>query len=282
MEGPELIVKTLSNFDNVTDKFKNTWQYHSRSDHHSKTCCFAILFDLLRQCSELRRHASEGTIGFGINHTFHDFAQNKKKDLDLVICKPADAKESGPTLPDFAARYRLRMTREQLDFISGFPAFQSVTVGSALIAIEAKAAMTAHVRACPRLHDELNSSHNIVHGHDETSIAAGIALVNLSDTFVSSDLNKWSLVDHPPSVSKHRQPKDAEKVIETIRGLKRRSDTSGSGFDAVAVMVVKCRNDGSAVELISDTPAPGRNDIFEYASLINRVCARYRSRFPLQ
>jgi uncharacterized RmlC-like cupin family protein len=37
-------------------------------------------------------------------------------------------------------------------------------VGAVLIALEAKACMTAHVKALPRLYDELNSSHQCVHG----------------------------------------------------------------------------------------------------------------------
>ena len=283
MDGPKLIVDTLSRVGNVVDKHGNAWQYHSRSDHHSKTICFAVLIDLLRHCPELQRHARDGLIGFGINHTFYDFTQEKKKDLDLVVCKPARADDSGPTLLEFADRFHLKLSDDQKSFLEGFPAFQNVTVGSALIALEAKAAMTAHVRACPRLHDELNSSHNIVHGHDETSVAAGLVLVNVSDTFVSSDLNKWSLKDHKAVISRHRQPKDAQKVVDTIKGLKRRSGTTDAGFDALSILIVDCKNDGTRVELVEDRPpAVTDADIFHYTSMINRICARYRSRFPLK
>ncbi len=282
MDGPRLIVQTLSKLNNVTDKYGNEWQYHSRSDHHSKTICYAILIDLLRHCPEMCRHAKEGAIGFGINHTFQDFAQNKRKDLDLVICKPMSEDDEGAQLSQRVEQHGLALTDEQWEFVNGFPLFQNVRVGSTLVAIEAKAAMTAHVRARPRLHDELNSSHNIIHGHDETAVAAGLVMINVSDEFISSDMNKWSLEEHAANVSKHRQPVDTEKVVETVKRLPRRADTSGAGFDAVSIIVVKCRNDGSPVELVKSPPAPGDSDIFHYASMINRICARYRSRFPLE
>lgn len=44
------------------------WQYHPRSDHHSKAVCWAILFDLLQASSLMREHARDGLIAFGINH----------------------------------------------------------------------------------------------------------------------------------------------------------------------------------------------------------------------
>jgi hypothetical protein len=53
MNGPDILVRTLSR-TNVSDKYGNPWQYHSRSDHHSKVACWGIVFDLLRSSSLLR------------------------------------------------------------------------------------------------------------------------------------------------------------------------------------------------------------------------------------
>ena len=64
-------------------------QYHSRSDHHSKLCCWAIAFDLLATSSLLRQHVAEGKVCIGVNHTMVDFKTNRKKNLDLVIARPA-------------------------------------------------------------------------------------------------------------------------------------------------------------------------------------------------
>jgi hypothetical protein len=47
MFGPEILVRTLSKATRV-DRSGNRWQYHSRSDHHSKVACWGIIFDLLR------------------------------------------------------------------------------------------------------------------------------------------------------------------------------------------------------------------------------------------
>ena len=41
VDGPEILVNMLSQ-PRVPDKFRNLWQYHSSSDHHSKVawdCC---------------------------------------------------------------------------------------------------------------------------------------------------------------------------------------------------------------------------------------------------
>ena len=88
MHGPDIIARTLS----VRRPFgpsKQMLQYHSRSDHHSKLCCWAIAFDLLSTSSLLRQHVAEEKVCIGVNHTMVDFKTSRKKDLDLVIARPA-------------------------------------------------------------------------------------------------------------------------------------------------------------------------------------------------
>src|SRR5215213_4376206 len=85
MLGPTLLSRTLSR-PTRRDKFGNAWQYHSRSDHHSKVVCWAVTVDLLARCPLLRRHVEDGTVGFGVNHTMVDFVHDRRKDLDLVLC----------------------------------------------------------------------------------------------------------------------------------------------------------------------------------------------------
>ena len=65
MLGPTILAKTLTK---GTKKGENIWQYHSRSDSHSKVACWTVLFDLLQECPIFRRHADEGKIGFRVNH----------------------------------------------------------------------------------------------------------------------------------------------------------------------------------------------------------------------
>jgi hypothetical protein len=83
MFGPEILVRTLSKATRV-DRFGNRWQYHSRSDHHSKVACWGIVFDLLHNSPLLKRHVEEGRVYFGINHEMRDFVHDRKKNLDLA------------------------------------------------------------------------------------------------------------------------------------------------------------------------------------------------------
>jgi hypothetical protein len=281
MHGPTIIAETLSRPDNVTDRRGNHWQYFSRSDRHSKTACWAFLFDLLQHCALLRSQVASGEVGFGINHEMRDFKQNKKKDLDLVICRPGGPKAvKAKSFAELADEYQLVLNREQRRLLDKLPGLESVPVGSVLIALEAKAAMTSHVKACPRLYDELNSSHLIVHGDSQVAIAAGLVLVNFADRFISPDSNKKDLTIEAASISKHKQPHDAEAVLKTVQKLPRRSDSKESGFDGIAAVVISCFNDGSPVQLVTEPPAPPADDILHYDSLVHRMSHLYRSRFP--
>ena len=85
MYGPEILVRTLSKLTRE-DRYGNQWQYHSRSDHHSKVACWGIIFDLLCTSSLLQRHVATGRVYFGINHEMRDFEHDRKKNLDLVLC----------------------------------------------------------------------------------------------------------------------------------------------------------------------------------------------------
>ena len=75
-----------------------------------------------------------------------------------------------------------------------------------LLALEAKACMTEHGKARPRLYDELSSSHLTVHGANDAAIAAAFVMVNAATSFISPDRNKWDLSRHDPVVNEHRQP----------------------------------------------------------------------------
>ena len=283
MDGPNIIIKTLSQRNNVTDRRGNHWQYFSRSDHHSKTICWAFLFDLLQHCRLLREHASKGLIGFGINHQMRDFKLDKKKDLDLVICRSRPGTVDRRAQKSFAGLadvYKLSLSSEDRLRLSELPVVDEVPVGNVLIALEAKAAMTSHVKACPRLFDELNSSHQIVHGDSGVAIAAGLVLINFADKFISPDSNKVDLSKHLPEISTHKQPHDTQRTLDTVYKLPRRSSATEAGFDGIAAIVIECQNDGQPVKLVRQPPAPPEGDIWQYDSLVSRICHLYQSRFP--
>ena len=292
MYGPDILVRTLSKPTSGTGSSKfahgNEWQYHSRSDRHSKIACWALVFDVMRHCSLLREHAAEGKVGLGINHEMHDFRNNKKKNLDLVICTRAPLESSGGSkggarkAPDFAAlaaAYGIDLTPQESNDLAALPALARSGVSSVLVATEAKAAMTAHQKARPRLHDELTSSHQTIHGDNSEAIAAGIVLVNAANTFVSPDRNEWPLGSVPTRVSVHKD-NAATLVLEGLEKLQCRAKIDDDGFDAVGVLVIACRNDGSAIRVVSESPpAPGPTANFDYSRFVRRLAQLYATRF---
>ncbi len=279
MHGPEILVRTLSKTTRE-DRYGNRWQYHSRSDHHSKVACWGIVFDLLGASSLLRRHVEGGRVHFGINHEMRDFVHDRKKNLDLVLCTASSAgdRPSIQTLGWMAEEYGIELTGEERMELEALPALRRAPVGSVLMALEAKACMTAHQRALPRLYDELNSSHLTVHGATDQAIAAGFAMVNIANRYLSPDLNKKNRATDP-EWSTHDQPRDASLAIDKIQQLPKRSKTGDTGYDALAIVVVNCANDGSPVDSIETPPAPQPGDIYHYASMIDRLAHIYATRF---
>ncbi|NBB51006.1 hypothetical protein GVN24_22255 [Rhizobium sp. CRIBSB] len=279
MYGPRILARTLSLYTRE-DRYGNRWQYHSRSDHHSKVACWGIVFDLLTKTPLLQRHVAEGRVFFGINHEMRDFVHDRKKNLDLVLCTPlsGEAPAVGVGLDVMAGQYGIILTDEERQKLATLPALKRAPVGSVLMALEAKACMTAHQRALPRLYDELNSSHLTVHGSSDQAIAAGFAMVNIAETYLSPDLNKKNRATDP-EWSKHNQPRDATLAVDKIRQLPKRAKTGDTGYDALAIVVIDCPNDGSDVSLVETTPAPKPGEIYHYDSMIDRLAHIYATRF---
>lgn len=292
MHGPGILARTLTRPSRGASKpyqFGNEWQYHSRSDRHSKVACWGLTFDLLLACPLLRQHVEQGKVALGINHELRDFRNNKKKNLDMVLCRATDSVSSGGSksgargATDFAGlaeAYGVELTTGERGDLRKLPVLPIASVANVLVATEAKAAMTAFLKARPRLKDELTSSHQTIHGDNEYAIAAGLVIVNAAATFVSPDMNKHDLRVVPAVVSKHRQPDDALKVIDGLRDLQRRSSVGDSGFDGLGVVAIDCANDGSRIVHVSKhPPAPSRTDDFDYERFVHRLAQLYSTRF---
>ncbi len=280
MFGPEILVRTLSSRMSDPDKYGNRWQYHPQSDHHSKVVCWGVIFDLLRTSQLLRRHVEAGSVRFGINHKMNDFVQDRDKDLDLVPCTPSSAhsKRSPMTLATLVDKYGILLSPAERAELDRLPTLQEAHVGGVLMALEAKACMTAHQRALPRFYDELNSSHQTIHGATDQAIAAGLAMVNMAEDYLSPNLNKANRASSP-DWSHHKQPRDASLAIAKAEQLPRRSRLGDVGFDAFATIVIDCRNDGSTVDLVTTPPAPQPGTIYHYATMIDRLGHIYATRF---
>lgn len=275
MRGESIIVRSIG-AARISDKFGNVWQYHSRSDRHSKIACWAILFDLLQNCPLLRQHIEKDKVAFGVNHEMRDFRQNKKKDLDLVLSGRRE--ESGATFADFVTKWGVVLDEEETKVLASLPALKKATVASVFMALEAKACMTEHIKAIPRLNDELSSSFQTIHGDTGNAIAAGFVMINCADTFISSDRHSKKVRAGKYTITPHRQPHAADRVVEAVMKIPRRSDSAGYGFDAVGITMVQCRNDGSEVTI--DAEANARvPEIARYSTLIERLSHLYATKY---
>jgi hypothetical protein len=206
-----------------------------------------------------------------------DFVNDRKKNLDLVLCTPGGT-ATNETLGSIATAYDIELTERERLVLEGLPKLVRAPVGSVVMALEAKACMTAHQRALPRLYDELNSSHLTVHGASEQAIAVGFTMVNVADRYLSPDLNKKNRATDP-EWSEHKQPRDAQLAVGKIQQLPRRSKVGDAGYDALSIVVIDMPNDGTPVRLVKGPPAPQQGDIYYYDSMIARLSGIYATRF---
>jgi hypothetical protein len=276
--GPGLLVASLVPHD--VGRSPNRWQYHPRSDHHSKIACWGLLLDLLDNCALLREHAQRGLVGYGINHEMRDYRTARKKNLDLVVCRPrSGAAGRRISFAEQSAALGVVFDTDAERALARLPPLVQMPVGAVHVALEAKACMTAFGKARPRLYDELNSSHLAIHGNSPHTIAAGLAMVNAASRFLSPILNPFDITAQPPVWSNHVQPRDAASVIDKLRELPRRSRDPEEGYDALAIVVVDCRNDGTPVSLLTDAPAPTAGDVHQYEMAVHRVAQLYEQKF---
>lgn len=279
MHGPAILARTITPL-RWFGKTGYRAQYHQQSDHHSKVISWALMFDLMLESELMRRHVADGKVVAGVNHVMSDFTTARKKTLDLVIARPGAPGHEGRTFAQIAERYGILLTDEEVALLASLPVLREGIVGSVLVALEAKAAMTAHTKARPRLYDELNSSHATVHGAADHAVAAAAVLVNAAQDFLTFDLNKFGVETPPPlTFQKHNQPADAKGVITKLQELPRRSSTGAFGFDAVGIIVLDIRNDGSEVTVVDGTPAPEPTSDYHYEQMVRRVVSHYNFRF---
>jgi hypothetical protein len=240
------------------------------------------MFDLIEDCSLLRSHLEAGKVAIGINHTMRDFARDREKNLDLVVCRAATTdrprvKGRPQTFAELVEPYTIELIEAERAKLSAMPTAPLAQPATVLMALEAKACMTEFGKARPRLYDELNSSHLTIHGDTNSAIAAGFALINAADSFVSPLRNPWPLGSHPTVVNRHNQPRDLRSVAAKLAQLRRRSRPDEEGFDALAIAVMQCANDGSAVALRANTG--DYSDVYDYGANVSRLAHIYATRF---
>jgi hypothetical protein len=271
LTGEAIITRSIT-AGRIPDKFGNLWQYHSRSDRHSKVCCWAILFDFLRCCPLLRDHVEREKVTFGINHQLRDFKQNRKKNLDLVLC--TGRSEIATTFAEYGEKHGVQLDARERGWLGDLPVLRRASVTNVLVALEAKACMTEHVKALPRLHDEMSSSHQTIHGDTGGAIAAGYVLINCADSFASPDRNKRRIRSGKATPNHHKQDACAMRTLDALMKLPRRSSENEQGFDALGISMIRCANDRTPV-VVDDAANAKVPDIVAYASFIHRLSHLY-------
>lgn len=246
------------------------WQYHSRGGRHSLTACWGVMFDLLANSALLRQHVSDGKVIFGLDHKMHDYAANRAKNLDLVVARPHHAGWTRKRRPrhfsELPGLFDMEVTGEQRARLAALPDPVEGAVGAVHLALEAKACMTAFSKSYPRLYDELNSSHAVIHGASNRALAVGLAIINVADEFVSPVGKR----------NRHNQPQDALGAIAKVEQLPRRSGDEGVGYDGLGIVLVDLANDGSPVSHADRPPVPVN---YEYERMIVRIANEYDVRF---
>lgn len=277
MDGPDILAQTLSVPARTRSKDPQLWQYHSRGARHSITPCWGVLLDAMRESAVLRDHVTQGKVVFGLDHRMHDFAADRPKNLDLVIARPSsDGGRTGKTFRDLPELYEIQLNSEQRARMDALPNPEEGPVGAALLALEAKAMFTAFGKSYPRFYDELNSSHRAIHGSSNNALAVGLAIINVSDHFISPIRNPTYPITGEAEVTRHNQPKDAVGAIDKVRQLPRRTGDEGVGYEGLGIILVDCANDGSPVTVATEPAVP---ENYLYDRMVTRIANEYDVRF---
>jgi len=273
--GPQILVQSISK-PTIRGSASQAWQYHSRSDSHSKIACWCVLFDLIRECDILTKHAAAGRIGFGINHVMVG-PINKTLDLVLMIVPSHRSERSRASFSDLATRFGIELNSSQTSALRQLPTVleeTSADVSEVAIALEAKACMTEHLKSIPRLHAEILATGYLARKASPRCITVSYSLVNCASEFTSPG--------RIGKINRHNQPGDAMKVVDMLRNaipLARQGDAYG--YDVLGVSAISCANDGSPVTLVNTTPAPTTADLVHYERMIRSICSEYRNRFQI-
>lgn len=274
MRGPEILARTMSE-GSRRGRGPQPWQYHSRSDSHSKLACWTLLFDLLVECDALRHAAQRGALGFGINHVMIG-PINKTLDLVVTLVPPGRSGAARTTFRQLADRLHVVLDDDDLRLLDELPDLEqdrADDVSEVAIAVEAKACMTEHIKSLPRLHAEILATGYLARKAAPRCITVSYNLVNAAPSFVTPSSEG--------KVNRHTQPSDARKVAEMIRtAVPTVSDARDYGYDVVGVTVLDCRNDGSPVRIVHDpSMAPAKTDRTHYERMIRSLCSEFRGRF---
>jgi hypothetical protein len=272
MYGPDIVARTIST-PTVRGKSKKAWQYHGRSDVHSKVACWAVLFDLLDSCDVLAAQAAAGKVSFAVNHLM---VGPINKTLDLVVCAVGRGRKprGRRTFAALGQHYGIQLSPDEQAVLAALPVVEeelSSDVSEVLIALEAKACFTDLVGSIPRLHAEILATGYLAKQAAPGCISVSYTLVNCAKSFVSPGSGK---------LKEHNQPSDATNVLKMIgKAIPTAYNQPTFGYDAIGASLINCQNDGSMVAIVNTSPAPAHTDFIYYERMMRTVCGQYRNRF---
>lgn len=284
MYGLESFIRTLGiPRPPMTSPDGTLWQYHPRRGHHSAVACWGVLLDILQESNILRDQFLANKVVFGLDVSLRDYTRDQPKKLDLVIGRPDPSgrvRKKPHTLPSLVDKWGIDLTPQAADAVQKLHYVEEGPIGAVHLAAEAKAAMTEFGKSRPRLYDELNSSHQIVHGASTHALAMGVAMINVAPEFLSPTNNpKGSSYFDATVVNAEQQPRQADLTVKHVAGLPRRGGPKATGYDSLAIVVVDMRNDGGPVRLVDQPPAPPADSVFRYSQAIRRIASEYDASF---
>lgn len=272
MRGPTILARSMS-IATRRGKSPRSWQYHSRSDSHSKIACWTLLFDFLLECDVVREAAARGRLGFGINHVMVG-PINKTLDMVLTVVPPRRSSTKRKTFAGEVEALGVELDDADRIALADLPVIymdRKDDASEVAVAVEAKACMTKHVSAIPRLFAEILATGYLAKRAAPRCISVSYSLINAASTFVSpSGKNE---------VTRHNQPEDTHRVVQMLStAIPTANDSREYGYDVVGATVVDCRNDGSVVTVVSAAPAPTLNAHTHYERMLRSLCSEFRGR----
>lgn len=275
MRGPDIIARTMSiATSRGAARGADAWQYHSRSDHHSKLACWALMFDLLLECDVLRKAAADRRIAFAVNHVMVG-PINKTLDMVVTLADPQRAVEGSRTFAGMADELGIRLSdedRSALQQLAPIRVERKEDVSEVVIAVEAKACMTEHVKSIPRLHAEILATGYLARKSAPHCITVSFTLVNAAETFCSPGTSG--------KVTVHKQPADALRVVDMLsHAVPRVEELGGYGYDVIGATAIDCRNDGSPVTVAASAPFARSDSHVHYDRMVRSICSAFRRRY---
>ena len=200
---------------------------------------------------------------------------NKTLDLVVTLADPDRRHEGNRTFESMVGELGIRLSDDETTALDNLPRVRvegAKDVSEVVIALEAKACMTEHVKSIPRLHAEILATGYLARKASPHCITVSFTLVNASEAFRSPG--------NSGKVTAHHQPADARRVIEMLsRAIPSATELGGHGYDVMGVVVIDCSNDGSPVTVVTSAPAPGADSHVHYERMVRSLCSAFRRRF---